>query len=327
MWLFDNIFLDKDTPTALLDNPEIKPPDGTPKKEEANVPYDPKNDPIAPPVDAIGEWIPWSAEWVDATDVSFDIWGDLDFSVIGSAETPEEWNGEIKGDGLTADAVWETWNTETTDGIDSWISSIAMIQWGTASVVDGIDIWWMATTPDQWVSLEIHDIEDPQNTDTSSTENGAGGIYGFMDQSLSPTTDSLSWATPEAIPDAIAKEEAVIDALPIEEHPIESSISILDTDSIIQYPVRSQRGGKIQELIEKLITELYTLDEEEQKIEAERQSKIDSIAKRENELEHEYATRKEALRYERSSLELPADKSLEKNRIKSLISSFQEDLG
>lgn len=111
------------------------------------------------------------------------------------------------------------------NGLHSWISSIAMIQWGTARLRERIDIWWMATTPDQWVSLEIHDRQISWDRYASSTENGAGGIYGFMDQSLSPTTDSLSWATPRSNPNVIAKEEAVIDASPVEEHPIESSLA------------------------------------------------------------------------------------------------------
>ncbi len=87
------------------------------------------------------------------------------------------------------------------------------------------------------------------------------------------------------------------------------------------------RGGKIQELIAKLIAELKTIDAEEEKIESERRQKIQNITQREQELEHEYTTRKEALKYERASLELPIDKSAEKERINTLIASFQEDIG
>ena len=66
---------------------------------------------------------------------------------------------------------------------------------------------------------------------------------------------------------------------------------------------KSERGGRIQELIQKLISELKTLDEEEARAESERQAKISDIAEREAALEHEYTTRKEAFKYEKASLE------------------------
>jgi hypothetical protein len=340
MWLFDNIFLDKDTPTALLDNPEIKAPDGAAKKEEEKAPYDPKNDPIAPPIDSMAEWELWWTEWTNEAEVSFDIWGDLDFSAIGTAEPeemktiePEEvWireeKNEEKNDTFSVDVGWETIKTETASISDSWISSIAMIQWGTASIVDGIDIWGAdGSSSDQWVSIEIHDIEDHHTDNVSENGNWAGGIYGFMDKSIPDWSEAPVWETPEIAIESPVKEEITIDPLPVIEPSVESSISILDTDNTVEYPVRSHKGGKIQELIGKLIAELHALDEEDQKAEDERQSKIENITKRERELEHEYTTRKEALKYERTSLELPADRSVEKERIKSLISSFQEDLG
>lgn len=356
MWLFDNIFLDKDTPTVLLDNPEIKSPDGT-KKPEATAPYDPKNDPIAPAVDgAVTETS--TASSGDVGDVSFDIGWDLDFSLpeaLPESDNQAPWITDINA--IQID-LWGTTpgevNSTPSDGTGE-VSSIAMIQWGTASMVDGIDIGWVSidipaetsgTTseaPLGAAGIEIHSIEE--HTGEANTQNldGSHGIFGLMGNEESPVSlTHVEWETVDISSVEWEKSEVVssLDSGVISLPEITLSESLTDTttekplDIMINFDssdtsiwTGTARGGRIQELIQKLIGELQKLDEEEKAADLERQKKIVSISEREAALEHEYITRKEALKYERSSLEMPSDKATEKNRIKSLITSFEEDLG
>ncbi len=362
MWLFDNIFLDKDTPTALLDNPEIKPPDGTPKKVEAAAPYDPKNDPIAPAVDA---WAEKASAETNPADVSFDIWGDLDFSGIEAAPAWASWITGVSEVSTSAPATSTLEGATNTTDI-GWVSSIAMIQWWTASMVDGIDIWGISgidiwgvsgieapkvtieSTSPEWATetpslpetsvtglgdIQIHAVEDHAEGSTENLD-GSHGIFGLMWNEESTSASLLPEITESApLTAEWIKEEAVTIQESAESQQIEPIMELQDDkplDLIMDFwasESHSERGGRIQELISKLISELQKLDEEEVRADKERQKKIVSITEREAALEHEYTTRKEALKYERSALELPEDKTAEKSRIKSLIASFEEDLG
>ncbi|MBP9780061.1 hypothetical protein KBD33_05580 [Candidatus Gracilibacteria bacterium] len=353
MGLFDNIFLDKDTPTALLDNPEIKKPAG--ESEAEKPPYDPKNDPIAPAIDDTKPDDTNTQAETKPEDISFDIGGDLDFSATPTESTDSSINSEI----ITQDVpeapkedmenskdmliIGDVVSDSTTN--DTGMSSIAMIQGGTAGLVEGIDLGGTTDTNTVSIStqnedkpgiqIEIQNIEDHQVGDASDITNN--GIYGFMDNSTNKeegdnvTTNN---STIEIAGEAIDSTEpfttsgttgdalGTINEVKNEDNEISANIGIIT--GIGELPTS---GGRIQELIGKLITELHTLDEEEKKKENEKISKIEDIQRREEALEHEYTTRKEALQYERTALENIDDKAIEKERIKSLIASFQEDLG
>jgi hypothetical protein len=355
MWLFDNIFLDKDTPTALLDNPEIKKPAW--ESEAEKPPYDPKNDPIAPAIDnSIKPDDTNSQSETKPEDISFDIGWDLDFSAtpvesadasqsseIITQDVPEQPKEDIENNKdilIIGDVVSDS----TTN--DTWMSSIAMIQGWTAGLVEGIDIWWTSDiniggiTPNNGetpgIHIEIQNIEDHQVWDASDITNSETWIYWFMDNSTKIEEGSTSWnnSDVEIAWDAIISTEPFTatettwDALSVISE-IKSENNEVSTLSWINTWIWeiSASWGRIQELIGKLITELHTLDEEEKKKENEKISKIEDIQRREEALEHEYTTRKEALQYERTALENIDDKAIEKERIKSLIASFQEDLG
>ena len=334
MWLFDNIFLDKDTPTALLDNPEIKSPDGAPKAEKMEEPYDPKNDPIAPmattPTDGSSP----------STDISFDIGGDIDFSAIGES-SPD----------IETQEIHQTNTMPTTDASPSTdIGSIAMIQWWTASVVDSIDIGgisgiqiegWDAPTletasheensPASEIHIEIHDISDHEWV-ADAQGNESGSIYGLMDEQKESEKNMIEIPS---IVDVPVVEDVIEEITPVIE-PTETAVSSPEKGiELTDLPIFSDITAtasvapgewRIQEFISKLIVELQKLDKEDARLKAERTEKVNDIAKREEELEKEYTTRKEALKYERAALEMPVDRTSEKEHLKSLIASFEEDL-
>lgn len=365
MWLFDNIFLDKDTPTALLDNPEIKSPDWK-KPEEKAQEYDPKNDPIAPAVTEVtSEEKPEEKAWTE--NVSFDIGGDLDFSNIGTEEKSEDsWISTPEMNGVSDWSLENAWTGDAsfTVSLDdstsiespSWtdaIWSIAMIQGGTASIVDSIDIGKTTEWTSWEVHLEIHNIEDHYEegesaiSTPSTPENNS--IFGLMDAE----TERKEWEIAHANSDQnrwgeeissfeesslIQEEKGMEDEKEemtplISELPVTQEISLapevsessFSFETIATWTEHSWEG-RIQELIWKLILELKKLDDEEKQAKKIRDEKLKNIIEREEALEKEYATRKNALKYEREALSLPPDRHEEKARIKSLIDSFEEDL-
>ncbi len=321
MWLFDNIFLDKDTPTALLDNPEIKSPDSPKKVEKA---YDPKNDPIAPAV--TGKETDTANN--TGSDVSFDIGWDIDFSDIGKAEeVPKD---EIKTDVPPAETP-STAGAEEIHLIDSGVSedpssSIAMVQGWTATAIDSIDIGGIPA-----IDFHIHDIED--HHEETQTEEAKVEEKVQSEEENKPVGDwifSLMW-TPDVPVEIVATTE-IQNEIPKIEEPLETLVfsdAIPHSSIEIWAPLWTSwvgGNGRIQELIAKLIEEMKKLDEEEKWAIKERQNKLASITSRKEALEHEYQTRKEALTYEEQSIVVWIDKSVEKARINALIDGFKEDL-
>lgn len=374
MWLFDNIFLDKDTPTALLENPEIKPPEWE-KKTEAAQAYDPKNDPIAPAADTNAP-----TATTGGSDVSFDIWGDLDFSSLGGSEASPTNQGEAKTD-KPSESTESTTNT----------ASIALVQGGTASAIENIDIWgdvgtlegikvdipgeWEKVTPlenttsnpeSTWqgsVDIHIHDIEEHTETpsetatgDTSGASTDAGILGMIWGEASAPSTvvNTSEASAPSETVDAsmvfnlgdlwkdTSPTENILQTTPESEWSKETTEAVNLFSEVVSAPVvhtesvtteshfdlsNLQAGwGRIQELIGKLIEELKRLDEAEKKAIQEREEKIRDIDMRAKALDTEYETRKKALEYERNSIHLPLEENAEKDRIKSLIASFEKDL-
>lgn len=366
MWLFDNIFLDKDTPTALLDNPEIKSPDW--KKPEAEVKaYDPKNDPIAPAVTEVAsEEKSEAPAWTE--NVSFDIGGDLDFSSIGSEEKSEtSLPATTETNSIPSSSPESAWTNDAsfTVNLDSSVSwensewtgdiwSIAMIQGGTASIVDSIDIGNTSTWVESEVHFEIHDIEDhheEEETAATSSQGSNNSIFGLMDaederkewEIAHANSDQNRWGEeissyvePPSISenkDPMNTDDKNESILTINEIPMSPEVSVLEKTSESPFSLENIASstivsweGRIQDLIGKLILELKKLDDEEKQAKKIRDEKLKNIIERETALEEEYLTRKNALKYEREALSLPPVRHEEKARIKSLIESFEEDL-
>lgn len=358
MWLFDNIFLDKDTPTALLNNPEIKAPDWEKKPEAAKAAYDPKNDPIAPAEGATGT----TGGETAAADVSFDIGGDIDFSSL--------WGDTGNATGGTNVGVPQTDGTNSPIWWTDSPSSIAMVQWGTASAIESIDIggidgikvdipgeanagaWtgsgtWEGNWNGTWnsdgtgstgsVDIQIHDIEEhtPEWTTEAVTwtETGILNMLGRSDAEVVEVAAApVAPETTEVPTDFLEATEvpSLVDTSTVSmiEEPVVTETPLADIGIDFALPSSDEvhASGRIAELIGKLIEELKKLDEEEKTAHREREAKIKDIDARTKALDEEYTTRKKALEYERSSIDLPIERSAEKERIKSLISGFEKDL-
>lgn len=198
MWLFDNIFLDQNTPTSVLDTP--KEEDQTWWEVLTNAPTISEpisstvENPIHTPASAwkntelpkfqVEEIAPMPEANTNNSiaptdvDISFDIGGDLDMF------TP--WAAENRGEALTSDAA----PTEITDAASLIISNTTPIDASVALVQSATAVWgmmiiddepvinitspeWSGTipmdTPAFTIEPEITMIEAPQKEETSIT--------------------------------------------------------------------------------------------------------------------------------------------------------------
>ena len=364
MWLFDNIFLDQNSPTVMLD-PTIT------EDSEAMISQN------TPPEWGGALWVQpntWanilnsettsdtqvegflSGEDPTATiseDVSFDIgWFDPMESIDSTSSIDEK---SIEISNITIDSQTET--TESNTGISA--VSIALVQWATSAqsdvIMEGIDktvgsgtvnvAWGIDTATDVIVQEEIQDTitdtvsADPLISTVSDSDMGLMWLFWTNNTeeaqaSVVPTVDTESPSS-----DTIEENNTTIFS-PIE--PIMSSIitetsditaSHIDTSTDVTQlfaPVAVATWSSespLHEMLVVFIAKLEKFNSESVTLDTEMVATESSLEQEQVDLKREFDVRMGAIEYKRKHMEQTrADRKIEKTRLERIIANLKREV-
>ncbi len=361
MWLFDNIFLDQNSPTAMLD------PTITEDKEE-----------IAPQIPQVEQegW-QWSqmTNWTDNTgtsevtsdiqtkwfldggdptinisdDISFDIgW----FDTTESIETDSE---PIKISDIKIDSQIETTESHT----DTSEISIALVQWATSAqsdvIMDGIDTtvepnivdtaWAIDTATDMIVQEEKQDIiidtasVDPLVSTPSDADIGLMWLFWANDAEEAQTSVMPTVDTELPSSDTIEENGTTI-LSPIE--PIMSS-TITETSDITPSVIEESADvtqlfapvalvtwsseSPLHEMLVEFIAKLEKFNSESATLDTEMIATESALDQEQADLKREFDVRMSAIEYKRKHMEQTrADRKIEKTRLERIISNLKQEV-